>query len=446
MAFPDLVRAGLRVAHLGPLERPLRDRAVPRGRPRARGGGLVRARLRRPRRAPPARHPRARSRRAGKAALGVLPSCSAVRRAALIALAAGALLAACGNGSGSQAKSSPVATDESPTASASRGVRLKSIGHFDQPVYVTSPPRRRGAACSSSSRAGRDPRRARRAKLREPFLDIRSQVTVRRRAGPAVDRLRARLRALGPLLRLLHRQVTATSASSSTSARARTRADPGSGAARAADAPTRRPTTTAACCCSGPTSTSTSAPATAAARATSTARAATRRTSARCSARSCGSTRSSRAARPTRSRPTTRSSDRAGARGEIYSYGLRNPWRFSFDRTTGDLVIGDVGQDAVEEIDFVRRGKGAARTSAGASFEGRSRYTPGESAPGARAAGDHAHATPTAGARSPAASWCATRALTGLRGRYVFGDFCRGAIQSAQLSAGRARDRCATRR
>jgi glucose/arabinose dehydrogenase len=45
------------------------------------------------------------------------------------------------------------------------------------------------------------------------------------------------------------------------------------------------------------------------------------------------------------------------ARPEIWAYGFREPWRFSFDSLTGDLWVGDVGQDRIEEVDLVRRGE-----------------------------------------------------------------------------------------
>ena len=130
---------------------------------------------------------------------------------------------------------------------------------------------------------------------------------------------------------------------------------------------------------------------------------------------------------------------RAGARPEIYSYGLRNPWRFSFDRETRDLTIGDVGQDAVEEIDFVPAGRGRGANFGWRPFEGNARNFRGEDAPG--------HVPPVL-TKSHDDGYCSitggyvVRApdLPALRGQYVYGDYCEGHVRAARLRAGGATD------
>ena len=133
---------------------------------------------------------------------------------------------------------------------------------------------------------------------------------------------------------------------------------------------------------------------------------------------------------------------RGRGRNEIFAYGLRNPYRFSFDRATGDLSIGDVGQDAVEEIDFVPVARGKRRPRGGINFgwdvfEGRRTYE-GGSAPG--------HLPPvlqrvrSTGACSIIGGYVIRdRSLGRLRGAYVYGDFCDSGLRVARLRRGRAR-------
>ena len=63
-----------------------------------------------------------------------------------------------------------------------------------------------------------------------------------------------------------------------------------------------------------------------------------------------------------------------GGQWEIWAYGLRNPWRFSFDRLTGDLYIADVGQDLWEEIDFLPAGSPGGTNFGWSFYEGTHPY------------------------------------------------------------------------
>ena len=72
-----------------------------------------------------------------------------------------------------------------------------------------------------------------------------------------------------------------------------------------------------------------------------------------------------------------------GALPEIYSYGLRNPWRFSFDSKTGAMWIGDVGQDTLEEVDGVAKGEGSGANFGWSAYEGTNRFNKDQKAPDA---------------------------------------------------------------
>jgi hypothetical protein len=142
---------------------------------------------------------------------------------------------------------------------------------------------------------------------------------------------------------------------------------------------------------------------------------------------------------------------------EIWAYGLRNPWRFSFDRITGDMVIADVGQGAREEVDFAPSPAPGVVSGGGANYgwncrEGLIAY----SAPGAECASlsgfaepvfDYPHVDPG----GDAAFGCSIiggfvvrdPSLTDLYGRYVYTDYCTREIRSLVLpseASGRAND------
>ncbi len=117
-----------------------------------------------------------------------------------------------------------------------------------------------------------------------------------------------------------------------------------------------------------------------------------------------------------------------GAKPEIYAYGLRHPWRFSFDRETGDLWIGDVGEYRREEIDYLPAGQGAGTNFGWNRLEGTSPFS---GAPPPDAVGplfEYAHDSKRCaviggyvyrGSRIP-----------DLRGVYVYSDWCESELRA----------------
>ena len=150
--------------------------------------------------------------------------------------------------------------------------------------------------------------------------------------------------------------------------------------------------------------------------------------------------------RPSGDQPYTIPADNPYADGtqalpEIWSAGLRNPWRFSFDPANGDLWVGDVGQSAVEEIDLVPAAQGAGRgTNFGwSAFEGSDRFNEDQEAPG--------HWPPIYEYRHSDGGCSVTggvvyrgAAIPALRGAYLFGDYCAAGISALVAEGGQLVD------
>jgi glucose/arabinose dehydrogenase len=127
-----------------------------------------------------------------------------------------------------------------------------------------------------------------------------------------------------------------------------------------------------------------------------------------------------------------------GGRGEVFSIGLRNPWRFSFDRQGGDLYIADVGQNEREEVDVSTAASGGGR---GLNYgwnrmEGTACYTGGCDRSGLiLPVIDYTHAD---GCSVTGGYVYRGQALPALAGTYFYADFCNGWVRSFRYQNGQA--------
>ena len=131
--------------------------------------------------------------------------------------------------------------------------------------------------------------------------------------------------------------------------------------------------------------------------------------------------------------------DRRGAKWQTIGYGLRNPWRFSWDRATRDLYIGDVGQDAWEEVDVrTPAQQGSLNNYGWRVWEGRSRYTSGQRTNSrGRLVFPIVVYSHDAGCSITGGYVYRGRSVPAARGRYFYGDFCSGRIWSLSAVHGK---------
>jgi glucose/arabinose dehydrogenase len=132
---------------------------------------------------------------------------------------------------------------------------------------------------------------------------------------------------------------------------------------------------------------------------------------------------------------------RRGAQWQIVGLGLRNPWRFSFDRANGDLYIGDVGQGNWEEIDYRARDNISSLANYGwRVFEGRTRFSNTALGTGELVSPIYVYSHRDGGCSVTGGYVYRGRAVPPAAGRYFFGDYCSGNVWSLRVQDGGAVD------
>jgi len=123
-----------------------------------------------------------------------------------------------------------------------------------------------------------------------------------------------------------------------------------------------------------------------------------------------------------------------GGQPEIWAYGLRNPWRISFDRATGDMFIGDVGQGAWEEVDFIPADSPGGENFGWKYREGAHDYEGGGPGGLIDPAAEYSHGE--GGCSITGGYVYRGAALPEWQGVYLYGDYCSGYVWGLIPSAG----------